>query len=235
MRLCEWCNKKIEDIPSKRCNIFCDKKCYHEWNASFKTRLSCCVCNKEYRQSSERAKISNCCSKKCRAQKAGQAAKISHIERGNINLKCSNCSMEFITNKSRRIGHNTFCSKKCQHEFYPKNNIYIDCIVCGCKKKIRKYQVGTAKYCSRVCKNEFQKTKIGKLSPSYRHGFKTYRREALEHYKYTCKSCGKIDRRLHVHHIDGNNKHNEPSNWMILCPLCHRRIHLGKIPLPQDP
>lgn len=235
MRLCEWCNKEIENIPSKRVNIFCDKKCYQEWNTSFKNKLTCSICSREYFQSSERAKISNCCSKACRAVKAGEAAKISHMIRGNITIKCDNCSCAFTTNKSRRIGHKVFCKKACQNEFHKHNKSFINCIQCGTKSYKKKYQLKTAKYCSQACKNEYQKTIKGKDHPCYKHGFKTYRRDALEHFKYTCQSCGKVERRLQVHHIDGNNKHNDPSNWMILCCLCHRRVHLGKIPLPPSP
>lgn len=232
MALCEWCEKEIP--KEKSVNLFCDLKCYHEWNASFKTKLECEICKKTYFLPSERAKISNCCSKSCRAQKAGQYAKAAHLGKGDITLKCDNCLIEFVTKKNKRIGKKVYCCKKCQHEHYEKSKVYINCKFCGNKKQIKPYQLSTAKYCSQDCKAKDLIGRCGKDHPSYKHGFRTYRKDALNHYKYTCKSCGKIDRRLHVHHIDGNNKNNIPSNWMILCPLCHRRIHLGKLPLPQD-
>ena len=213
--------------------MFCDIKCYREWNASFRPKIICEICNKVYTRSLQRSKISTCCSKKCRAQKAGQAATIVHQGKNDIKMQCLNCGIHFILPKGKTKDRK-YCSKYCQLDHWKKCKQFIKCIQCGKEKEIKPYQSSTAKYCSRICKDEYAKNKVGVLSPSYKHGFRTYRKRALEHFKYTCKSCGLIDRRLHVHHIDGNNKNNSPSNWIILCPLCHRRVHLGKIPLPLD-
>lgn len=56
--------------------------------------------------------------------------------------------------------------------------------------------------------------------PSYRVGIEI---------KY-CANCGDkgSDRRLHVHHIDGNHYNNIASNRIVLCWKCHRALHWGK-------
>lgn len=78
---------------------------------------------------------------------------------------------------------------------------------------------------------EFRKKmiKCGEKSPSWkgenidfipRHRARYYR---LKHRK--CELCGKIKRRMHIHHIDGNIKNNKEKNLMFLCPKCHMRFH----------
>ena len=231
MAICEWCKNEIP--KEKKSNMFCDLKCYREWNASFKPKLVCEICQKVYSRSLQRSKISTCCSKECRAQKAGKFAKIAHLGKSDVELVCLNCDKHFVLPQCKTKTRK-YCCKACQLDHWKRSKQYINCIVCGIRKEIKPYQTATAKYCSQKCKAEDLKNKTGILHPSYKHGFRTYRKRALEYYNYTCKSCGLVDRRLHVHHLDGNNKNNIPTNWMILCPLCHRRVHLGKIPLPQD-
>lgn len=41
---------------------------------------------------------------------------------------------------------------------------------------------------------------------------------------YKCSKCETIKRVL-VHHIDGNRKHNKLSNLVTLCPSCHGETH----------
>ena len=231
MAFCEWCTKEIPH--HKKSNLFCDLKCYREWNSSFKPRLTCEICGCTYTRSEERSKISSCCSKECRAQKAGRHAKLVHQGKNDVEWICLNCEKKFSLPKGRSKDRK-YCCKICQLEHWKRTKQYISCKLCGKQKEIKPYQHSTARYCSRTCKNEDLKNRKGIEHPSYIDGRKTYRKTALEMFKYTCKSCGKVDRRLHVHHIDGNNKNNDPSNWMILCPLCHKRVHMKKIPLPQD-
>ena len=39
-----------------------------------------------------------------------------------------------------------------------------------------------------------------------------------------CLSCGSTDN-LELHHIDGNPRNNDSSNWLVLCRDCHVREH----------
>lgn len=45
-------------------------------------------------------------------------------------------------------------------------------------------------------------------------------------YKHTCcQLCGKAHKRLELHHADGNHAHNEESNFLFVCPSCHKKEH----------
>jgi hypothetical protein len=238
MRNCEWCAKEI----NKKGNLFCDRKCYSEWDKSFQTKKTCTICSKKYSVPECRANKSTTCSSECRAQIAGDAAKKVHLGTAvMIKLTCLQCSKSFSLAKSKSTwtkngtsGVRKFCSKDCQLQYRKdnKNLQTIKCKQCGIEKSVKAYRQD-AKYCSQQCKWAFERTITGEKSPSFKHGFKIYRREALKLFEYKCLCCHKKHRRLQVHHIDGNNKNNVPANWAILCPACHHQVHLGQIALPS--
>lgn len=77
--------------------------------------------------------------------------------------------------------------------------------------------------CSVGCSNSFFRT--GKNNPNYkdiqdRAHEAQYRLICFKHYEQRCAICG-WDLCVDVHHIDGNNKNNEPSNLIPLCPNHH--------------
>ena len=41
----------------------------------------------------------------------------------------------------------------------------------------------------------------------------------------TCTQCSKVINHIHRHHVDGNRKHNDAKNLILLCPSCHRHTH----------
>lgn len=54
------------------------------------------------------------------------------------------------------------------------------------------------------------------------------KRELKESVSMKCQNCGKHFKYLYqltVHHIDGNNMHNEYGNYAILCRHCHDMQH----------
>ena len=52
------------------------------------------------------------------------------------------------------------------------------------------------------------------------------RRWIIERDNEICQICGcSVVRKSHVHHIDGNKKHNTEDNLILLCPKCHVRVH----------
>lgn len=235
---CEWCSKEV----IKKHQLFCDMACYQAWNKSFKTKKTCTVCSKEYSVPDCRANKSTTCSRECRAQIAGQGAKKVHLGTAvMVDLTCLQCSKQFSIQKCKATwskngtnGTRKFCCKACQSQYRNQNKQLriIKCKQCGKEKSVKAYRTD-AKYCSPECKWEFEKTITGEKSAAFKHGFKIYRREALKLYEHKCASCGKRHCRLQVHHIDGNNKNNVPSNWMVLCVTCHRRVHFGLLELPS--
>ncbi|GAC1425226.1 MAG: hypothetical protein NVSMB62_22330 [Acidobacteriaceae bacterium] len=61
-----------------------------------------------------------------------------------------------------------------------------------------------------------------------------YRKLPFQHYKQSgqvvCAHCGfGIHDVLEVAHVDGNRWNNDVSNWVILCPTCHKMHDLDLI------
>ena len=50
------------------------------------------------------------------------------------------------------------------------------------------------------------------------------RKATLERDSYRCRVCDST-KRLRIHHIDGDQSHNELSNFVTLCIACHKSIH----------
>jgi hypothetical protein len=46
-----------------------------------------------------------------------------------------------------------------------------------------------------------------------------------------CEVCGvrrpSHARRYHIHHADRNHRNNKAENLLVLCPACHKRLHLA--------
>lgn len=81
----------------------------------------------------------------------------------------------------------------------------------------------------------FDTVHVGKCHIRWRNGIKylnypkeyySIRRWIIERDKEICQICGKdTSRKSHVHHIDGNKKHNTEDNLILLCPPCHMKVH----------
>jgi hypothetical protein len=74
----------------------------------------------------------------------------------------------------------------------------------------------------------------GKKHHTYKNGIGAFREDKLTSMSsYICERCGKdLNGVVHsehylwcVHHKDGDRKHNEPSNWQLLCKSCHQAVH----------
>ena len=69
------------------------------------------------------------------------------------------------------------------------------------------------KFCSLSCANTRQELT--------KHG---YSWRARKHLKISCEACGSA-RALEAHHIDQDNRNNEPANIQTLCSPCHDFWH----------
>jgi hypothetical protein len=101
-----------------------------------------------------------------------------------------------------------------------------------CKKKFIASQGSPREKqtCSYACSNTYFRQ--GKRNGRWRHGkcFKRngnrildpeYRTICFKYYDKQCAICG-WDKSVDVHHIDGNNKNNDPKNLIPLCANHHR-------------
>lgn len=83
---------------------------------------------------------------------------------------------------------------------------------------------------------EIAHKQVGKNNPNYKNGRVKEILELKELIRkrdnYTCQECGKTqeqnlkehDRKLDVHHIDGNDTNNIEENMITYCRKCHRKI-----------
>ena len=69
------------------------------------------------------------------------------------------------------------------------------------------------RFCSLSCANT--RTVLTKHGYSWR---------ARKHLKTECEACGER-RELHAHHVDQNNRNNQPENIQTLCKWCHNFLH----------
>jgi len=111
--------------------------------------------------------------------------------------------------------------------------------LCRCDCGIEKYvhrinlQNKSTKSCGCLIQEILSK-RIKKNNPAYSHGLRCNEntkeiRELKEKIRkrdnHTCQDCGKIqkenDKKLDVHHIDGNDTNNIEKNMITLCQSCH--------------
>lgn len=115
-----------------------------------------------------------------------------------------------------------FCKKEIKKPFIkkhveacPKNPSFgTPCPNCNCLKHPNK------KTCSTSCYNSLYRK--GRLNPNYQGN--NYRTVCFSYHKKECCICG-FNLIVDVHHLNGNNQDNRPSNLIPLCPNHHRVWH----------
>lgn len=137
-------------------------------------------------------------------------------------VKKYNCSKSTIARIKRKL----YCT------VIPKMGVYVSCAFCGKQKKV-KYSVYTEQanhFCNNSCSaSYYNKFRVQDKHPNW-VGVKAlkYRDKAFRQLKVECALCGyATEVCLDVHHIDSNRLNNDISNLVILCPTCHREVHLG--------
>lgn len=127
-------------------------------------------------------------------------------------IECLYCKEVFLKNNITK--HETSCYLN------PKNLRF--CPIC--EKVIKKKNQTT---CSQKCAqiyfreqfNDIRKTR----DMTWCNGH-SYKFECFTYHKKECIICGERNI-VAVHHYDGNNKNNEPTNFVPLCPTHHMYIH----------
>ena len=171
--------------------------------------MNCLVCGKEIVGKQKTAKY---CSKECGSKASNDRANAkSKAERhGKLKPKiCVRCGQEFMPNIHGQ--HRIYCSFKCQNEVYVETNTD------NGKRNIwrkKEYQNNKQDYLKRAKDRANQ----ARFDGNYY--------KVLERDNYTCQHCGATDRKLEVHHKDGNGRgkekpNNDLSNLITLCKPCH--------------
>ena len=109
-----------------------------------------------------------------------------------------------------------------------------------CKKIFYRYESQNPKFCSKQCKNEYQKTLIGELSHSYKGAFnikhkckycnKTFKGHKSRIYcSLSCKSKDQ-DRSNIIYEREGKKNGNWKGNKMLkICPYCNKEFRAKRI------
>ena len=135
------------------------------------------------------------------------------------------------------------CSEEKKNEKFSINRTELECAYCGRKfirpnSKLNNSKSGIY-FCCREHKDLAQRIDFGlkEIQPNhYGNAVKNihnYRKNAFRYYPHKCAVCdwNEDEDILEVHHIDENRDHNELSNLIILCPICHRKLSSHKYKL----
>lgn len=129
----------------------------------------------------------------------------ARLEIGKVKRECPVCKEKFTNNGYER--HFSYCKNR-------QENMKT-CPVCS------KSFFSKAVTCSRGCANTYFMT--GKDHPNY-NDENSYRKICFKYHEKKCVCCEeKII--VAVHHLDHNNKNNDPSNLIPLCPTHHQYWH----------
>lgn len=105
---------------------------------------------------------------------------------------------------------------------------------CGNEKSIRgvDLQSGNTKSCG-CLKQDLAHKRTGKNNPVYKHGrrCRSIKEDVRKRDNYTCQDCNKTqvqhltetNKKLNVHHIDGDDTNNIEENMITLCISCHNK------------
>lgn len=123
---------------------------------------------------------------------------------------------------------------------------------CDCGKEVvvrgDLLQTGNTKSCgcfNKELSSKRMQKRTGKNNPNYIHGkyngertkeITELKEEIRKRDNYTCQKCGKtqeqnlkeMDKKLDVHHIDGDDTNNIEENMITLCKSCHSKLKGGK-------
>jgi hypothetical protein len=149
-----------------------------------------------------------------------------------VETTCDYCGKIFMKeekqiNYNHKHGLKVLCSRGCVAKSKLRGE-KVKCFKCG--KEIYRKPSDKLKntsgnfFCSKSCANSYHNT----IYKTVDGAFNGYRQKALEHYGPKCFLCDyDVEPALEVHHIDGNRKHNNLSNLVVLCPNHHKEVGLG--------
>lgn len=125
----------------------------------------------------------------------------NHKQYEKPNFVCRNCKKQFSDSPSRK-GKRVFCTYECMQIFH-----------CSRRQDVKKQR-----------RESIQKLRSEGKIPNNGQGLRKY---VFENKEIKCDLCGynQYQECLDIHHGDGNPSNNELRNLLILCVMCHRKVH----------
>lgn len=233
-KVCEYCGKKYEVIPSKEDSRYCSRKCqskgqigkYTGKKSPVYTRVkkTCPVCHKEFavKLSQTARSKDNCCSRECTNRWNVLSGKLSDEKnpawRGGYAK--NNLAMY------ETYGHRMKFAEQIRKSLIDKNILQVKCTYCGrwfsptlsgVQNRVSylegKRNDESRLYCSNRCKKScpiyYQKLFPRDYKPATsREVQPELRQMRLACDEYSCQMCGKTidESELHCHHIEGTIK-----------------------------
>lgn len=149
---------------------------------------------------------------------------------------CEACSKEFYV-PQYRIVTAKFCSLFCQNVKQYQRTVFV-CKVCGDQfsdSPSRKDRI----YCSQDCKTKDsigekerrKRIRILRVKKLGHNSSRAMRRWIWEFKEKKCEICDYSEKVycLDIHHLDKNPTNNKVENLVVLCCMCHRKLHKGDI------
>jgi hypothetical protein len=158
-------------------------------------------------------------------------------------LTCVACGKEYYV-PNYRVLKSKYCSTHCQKiSAYPA--LEKECLHCKKIFKVSNSRI-RQKFCNEEChweykdeekkrkqKERFLKKAKRETNQNKKNKSRRYRKIAFLFKEKKCEVCGydEHDFCLDVHHLDEDCLNNELSNLIILCAMCHRKVHRKVIDL----
>jgi len=237
--VCKNCGNDVYKMPSevRSENVFCDRKCWSEYQNKFRRTEKCDYCEQEFTKgkSNFNGKNKFCC-RKCKDmwQKEGLKGK------GNpfFNKKHSDESIAKLKDSLKNV-------KRSGEDSHRYSKLPVICEECGKTTLKTPYLINRSKhqYCSDECRYAGQaKITYGENNPNYNPnltsedrkirmkvlGYTHFKNTVLRRDDFKCIVCSS-ESNLVVHHLksyhwDKKNRLN-PDNAVVLCYDCHMSFH----------
>lgn len=236
---CKNCGKDVYKMPSevRSKNIFCNRKCWSEYQAQFRRTESCDFCGEKFtkRQSNFNGKYKFCC-RECKDewQKEGLQG-----DKGNFyGKKHSDESIAKLKNTLKNV--------RLSGQDNPKYcKVPVKCEECGTIVLKIPYLIARSKhqYCSEKCRYKGHSQIVcGKSNPNYNPnltledrnkrmkvlGYVHFKNTVLKRDDFKCVICNSkenvVVHHLNAYHWDKKNRLN-PDNAVVLCKKCHLTFH----------
>ena len=158
--------------------------------------------------------------------------------------KCKHCEKSFESySTSQKGNHSRWCKSNPRYKEIVAKSVQsgrrqadtkygsfkeyvVKCVTCSSditiKEREKLFPSKDKYHCSRSCANS--NGGIAKRNKLYKKGLLSYQAIGRLFHMKQCIVCG-FDKIVHFHHIDENNKNNDPNNLVPLCPNHHQMVH----------